>query len=121
MDMIRRDEEVPENGGSRFRGLEIQTAKSNHNAVNILGYSRSTDLKLEVEKANASIDLDVRFRYDNNRANLLRRSDQWPFLYRSVPAVFTTRGFTPTTTQQPTVQKRSTTRRWRRSFGWCTS
>ncbi len=95
MDMIGRDEEVPENGGSRFRGLEVQTAESNHNAVNILGYSRSTELKLEVEKANASIGLDVRFRYDNNRSNLLRRSDQWPFLYRGVPAVFIHSGLHP--------------------------
>ena len=95
MDMIGRDEEIPERGGSRFTGLEVQTAESNHNAVNILGYSRSTDLKLEVERANAAVGLDLRFRYDNNRSNLLRRSDQWPFLYRGVPAIFIHSGLHP--------------------------
>ena len=95
MDMIGRDEEIPERGGSRFTGLEVQTAESNHNAVNILGYSRTTDLKLEVERANAVVGLDLRFRYDNNRSNLLRRSDQWPFLYRGVPAIFIHSGLHP--------------------------
>ena len=95
MDMIGRNEEIPEHGGGRFTGLEFQTAESNRNAVNILGYSRSTDLKLEVERANASIGLDVRFRYDNNLSNLLRRSDQWPFLYRGVPAIFIHSGLHP--------------------------
>ena len=95
MDMIGRDEEIPDRGGSRFTGLDVQTAESNHNAVNILGYSRTTDLKLEVERANAVVGLDLRFRYDNNRSNLLRRSDQWPFLYRGVPAIFIHSGLHP--------------------------
>ena len=95
MDMIGRNEEIPEHGGSRFTGLEFQTAESNRNAVNILGYSRSTDLTLAVERANASIGLDLRFRYDNSRSNLLRRSDQWPFLYRGVPAIFIHSGLHP--------------------------
>jgi Zn-dependent M28 family amino/carboxypeptidase len=87
LDMIGRDEEIPEQGGRRFRGLPTQTAISNHNAVNILGYSRSTDLRQAVERANLT-ELDVRFRYDDNPSNLLRRSDQWPFLSRGVPALF---------------------------------
>ena len=33
MDMIGRNEEVPDGGGARFRGLDVQTAESNHNAV----------------------------------------------------------------------------------------
>ena len=87
LDMIGRDEEIPEQGGRRFRGLPAQTAILNHNAVNILGYSRSTDLRQAVERANL-MNLDVRFRYDDNPSNLLRRSDQWPFLSRGVPALF---------------------------------
>ena len=35
MDMIGRNEEVPEDGGGRFRGLEVQTGDSNANAVRI--------------------------------------------------------------------------------------
>ena len=32
MDMVGRDEEVPEGGGPRFRGLPVQSAESNRNA-----------------------------------------------------------------------------------------
>ena len=95
MDMIGRDEEVPNIGGIRFRGLEPQSAEGNRNAVNILGYTRSPDLRRAVERANRATGLDVRFRYDNNASNLLRRSDQWPFLYREVPAIFVHTGLHP--------------------------
>ncbi len=33
--------------------------------------------------------------YDNNASNLLRRSDQWPFLQNGVPAVFVHTGLHP--------------------------
>lgn len=95
MDMVGRNEEVPEGGGLRFRGLEIQTAESNKNAVNILGFSRSADLQAEVEKANRAFGLDLKMRYDNNVSNLLRRSDNWPFLQRGVPALFFHTGLHP--------------------------
>ena len=95
MDMIGRDEEVPNIGGLRFRGLEPQSAEDNRNALNILGYSRSPDLRRAVERANRVTGLDVRFRYDDNASNLLRRSDQWPFLYREVPALFVHTGLHP--------------------------
>ena len=95
MDMIGRDEEVPEIGGFRFRGLPPQTAAENRNAVNVLGYSRSPDLRRAVERANRATRLDVRFRYDDNPSNLLRRSDQWPFLHRGVPAIFVHTGLHP--------------------------
>lgn len=95
MDMIGRDEEIPAGGGARFRGLMPQTAESNRNALNLLGYSRSPDLRRAAVRANDAIDLDLRFRYDDNRSNLLRRSDQWPFLYRGVPALFVHTGLHP--------------------------
>lgn len=95
MDMIGRNEEVPEDGGGRFRGLGPQTAESNENAINIMGYSYSSDLRSEVEKANAVIGLDLKFRYDNNSSNLLRRSDHWPFLQVGVPATFFHTGLHP--------------------------
>jgi Zn-dependent M28 family amino/carboxypeptidase len=34
-------------------------------------------------------------RYDNNRSNLLRRSDHWPFLQNDVPAVWFHTGLHP--------------------------
>ena len=52
MDMVGRNEEVPVGGGPRFNGLEVQTAESNRNATNILGYSRHPELSAVVERVN---------------------------------------------------------------------
>jgi hypothetical protein len=104
MDMIGRNEEVPVGGGGRFRGLEVQTAESNNNALNILGYTYSPDLLNEVEESNEVYGLELKMRYDNNRSNLLRRSDQWPFLQNHVPALFFHTGLHPdyhTTNDRP--------------------
>ena len=87
MDMIGRNEEVPVGGGGRFNGLEIQTADSNNNAVNVLGFARAPELSAAMDKANAGIGLELKKRYDNNPSNLVRRSDHWPFLQRGVPAL----------------------------------
>src|SRR5262249_48325929 len=95
MDMIGRDEEVPEGGGPRFRGLPVQSAESNHDAVNLLGYSRSTLLTQTIERANAPFGLKPKKVLDNTAPTLLRRSDQWPFLQRGVPAVFVHTGLHP--------------------------
>lgn len=96
LDMIGRHQEVPaDGGGGRFRGLEPQTAESNANATNILGYSRTPDLAAAVDAANEATALTLRFRYDNNESNLLRRSDHWPFLQNGVPAVWFHTGLHP--------------------------
>ena len=95
MDMIGRSEEVPEGGGQKFNGLKAQTAASNANSVHIMGYSFSPDVAAVFRDANREIDLTLRMDYDNNGSNLLRRSDQWPFLQRSVPAVFLHTGLHP--------------------------
>jgi hypothetical protein len=95
MDMIGRNEEVPEKGGRRFRGLTPQTAASNANSVHIMGYSFSPDLAQAVREANRDIDLTLRMEYDNNRSQLVRRSDQWPFLQRGVPSIFFHTGLHP--------------------------
>jgi Zn-dependent M28 family amino/carboxypeptidase len=87
MDMIGRNEEIPVGGGNRFAGLEVQTAESNVNALNLMAFSKVPDITATVEKANAGIGLDLKKRYDNNSSNLVRRSDQWPFLQRGVPAM----------------------------------
>ena len=104
MDMIGRNEEVPVGGGGRFRGLEVQTAESNNNTLNILGYTYSPDLLSEVEESNQVYGLELKMRYDNNLSNLLRRSDQWPFLQNRVPALFFHTGLHPdyhTTNDRP--------------------
>ena len=87
MDMVGRNEEVPAGGGARFNGLEVQTAESNNNALNVMGFTRAPDVTSTIDRANAEIGLDLKKRYDNNTSNLVRRSDQWPFLQRGVPAL----------------------------------
>ena len=93
--MIGRNEEVRVGGGRRFRGLELQTAESNANALNIMGYTYSADLKAAVEQANRGYELELEMDYDNNSSNLLRRSDQWPFLQMGVPSLFFHTGLHP--------------------------
>ncbi len=95
MDMIGRHMEVPKGGGSRFAGLPAQTAESNRNSVNIIGSTRSPTLKAAVERANAAFGLTLKMDLDNNASNLLRRSDQWPFLQRGVPAIWFHTGLHP--------------------------
>jgi Zn-dependent M28 family amino/carboxypeptidase len=87
MDMIGRNEEIPIGGGGRFTGLDVQTAESNSNALNLMAFSKVPDITAAVERANGAIGLELKKRYDNNSSNLLRRSDQWPFLQRGVPAM----------------------------------
>lgn len=95
MDMIGRNEEIPDPKNPRFRGLPRQKAEQNTNSVNILGYSRSDDLRSLVAQNNQYVGLDLHFRYDNNPSNLLRRSDNWPFLVKGVPALFFHTGLHP--------------------------
>jgi len=97
MDMIGRNEEVPEGQGNtgRFRGLDVQTAESNANATNVIGTTRSPGLLAVIEGANAGIGLTLRLRYDNNVSQLMRRSDHWPFLNRGIPGVWFHSGLHP--------------------------
>jgi len=94
MDMIGRSEEVPASGGPRFNGLAPQTAAQNANNVNLIGTSYSPDLSKAAGDANL-FDLGLLRRYDNSRSNHLRRSDQWPFLNRGVPALWFHTGLHP--------------------------
>lgn len=95
MDMIGRDQEVPDSQDRRFQGLEQQSAKQNRNSVNVLGYSRSSDLRDRVREANRRVGLELRFRYDDHAMSLIRRSDHWPFLAHGVPAALFHTGLHP--------------------------
>ena len=85
MDMIGRNEE---HGSNRELMLERETAAQNSNAVNIIGTLFSGDLRKLMETANGQVGLDLKFRYDDTPENLLRRSDQWPFLQKGIPSLF---------------------------------
>ena len=87
MDMVGRNEEVPVGGGPRFNGLDVQTAESNANTVNVMGYARVPNLAASIARSNQSVGLELKQRYDNNSSQLVRRSDQWPFLQSGVPAL----------------------------------
>ena len=82
-------------GGGRFNGLDPQTAESNANALNIIGSVRSPDLKAAIDRANVAQKLDMRYRYDNNSSQLMRRSDHWPFIQNGVPGVWVFTGLHP--------------------------
>ncbi len=95
MDMIGRNEEIPPNGGARFRGLPVQSADANRNSVNLYGFSRSNTLTAAIERSNAAIKLTLEKRYDNNISQLLRRTDMWAFQQSGVPAVTFATGLHP--------------------------
>ena len=95
MDMIGRNEEIPDPNNPRFLGLQKQSAESNTNSVHVMGYSRSEDLRRLVTQSNGRIGLELKFQYDDTPANLLRRSDHWPFLSHDVPVLFFHTGLHP--------------------------
>ena len=95
LDMIGREEEIPDPGDPRFQGFARTAASQNTNVVHLLGYSYSPDLAAIVERANDTIRLSIREDYDRDSQGLLHRSDNWPFLEHGIPAVFFTTGLHP--------------------------
>ena len=95
LDMIGRREEIPDPNDPRFRGFPRTAASESGNVVHLLGYTYSPDLARIVDEANDSIRLTIKEDYDRESQGLLRRSDNWPFLERGVPAVFLTTGLHP--------------------------
>ena len=95
LDMVGRDEDIPDPADLRYRGFAKTTAAQNMNVVHLLGYSYSPDLARTAELANEAIRLTIKQDYDRDSQNLVRRSDNWPFLQRGVPAVFLTTGLHP--------------------------
>jgi Zn-dependent M28 family amino/carboxypeptidase len=92
MDMIGRNEDHSADPG---QGIPEERASENANALNVLGSAFSPDLKTTISRENDRVDLTVRFRYDFKAEDLLRRSDQWSFLAREIPAVFFFTGLHP--------------------------
>jgi Peptidase family M28 len=95
LDMVGRHEDVPDPSNPRFSGLPETHARDTANVLHVLGYSHSPDLTAAIRKANEHVRLDVRTSYDGGSHNLLRRSDQWSFLERGIPALFLTTGLHP--------------------------
>lgn len=95
LDMIGRDEDIPDPADPRYRGFAKTTASQNTNVVHLLGYTYAPDLARMAELANEPTRLTIKQDYDRDSQNLVRRSDNWPFLRHGVPAVFLTTGLHP--------------------------
>jgi hypothetical protein len=95
LDMVGRDEDVPDPSDFRFFGLPKTSAAQNRNTMHLLGYSYSPELAAIVREENAAIGLTIKETLDVNPQNLIKRSDQWTFLQRRIPAVFFTTGLHP--------------------------
>ncbi|HLV00189.1 MAG TPA: M20/M25/M40 family metallo-hydrolase [Acidobacteriota bacterium] len=95
LDMIGRNQEVPNPENARFKGLEKQTAAENNETLNVLGYSRSQDMRELAERSNLQVGLRMKFELDETPLHLLMRSDHWPFLARGIPVLFFTTGLHP--------------------------
>ncbi|MBI2149059.1 MAG: M28 family peptidase [Acidobacteria bacterium] len=92
MDMIGRNEEHPAN---RPQQVPDERAADNANTLNVLGSAFSPELRTTISALNAQTNLTVRFRYDFGAEDLMRRSDQWSFLQRGIPALFFFAGLHP--------------------------
>ena len=92
MDMIGRNEEHPAN---RSQQVPDERAPDNANTLNVLGSAFSPELKTTISRLNSQTNLTVRFRYDFGAEDLMRRSDQWSFLQRGIPALFFFAGLHP--------------------------
>jgi Zn-dependent M28 family amino/carboxypeptidase len=92
LDMVGRNED---HSSDPAEGIPEERAADNTNTLNILGSAFSPDLKTIISRENDQVRLLVRFRYDFKAEDLLRRSDQWSFLARRIPAVFFFTGLHP--------------------------
>lgn len=95
LDMIGRDEDIPDPDDPRYRGFARTRAAQNTNVIHLLGYSYAPDLARAADVANQAIHLTIKQDYDRESQNLVRRSDHWPFLQHGIPAVFLTTGLHP--------------------------
>jgi Zn-dependent M28 family amino/carboxypeptidase len=95
LDMIGRDEDIPDPDDPRYRGFPKTHASQNTNVVHLLGYSYAPDLARAADVANESIHITIKQDFDRDSQNLVRRSDNWPFLQHGIPAVFLTTGLHP--------------------------
>ena len=92
MDMIGRNEDHP---GNRSQQVPEEHAADNANSLNVLGSAFSPELKTLISRLNSDTKLTVKFRYDFGGEDLLRRSDQWSFLQKGIPALFFFTGLHP--------------------------
>jgi Zn-dependent M28 family amino/carboxypeptidase len=95
LDMVGRHEEVRDPSDWRFAGLPKVDPAASANTLHVLGYSYSPDLAAELRDANEAVGLTLLEDYDQGAQDLLKRSDNWPFVSHGIPALFLTTGLHP--------------------------
>ena len=95
LDMVGRREDIPDPADWRFSGMRKVSAAASANTLHILGYSHSPDLAASLRDANQGVGLTLLEQYDEGAQGLLKRSDNWAFLSRGIPALFLTTGLHP--------------------------
>ena len=92
MDMIGRNEE---HGANNSQQIPEEHAAANETSLNVLGSAFAPELKTIISSMNMQTSLTLHFRYDFGAEDLMRRSDQWSFLQRGIPAIFFFTGLHP--------------------------
>lgn len=95
LDMVGRHEEILDPGNWRFAGLPKVQASASVNTLHVLGYTLTPDLAAELRDANGAVGLTLLEDYDVGAQDLLKRSDNWPFVEHGIPALFLTTGLHP--------------------------
>jgi hypothetical protein len=92
MDMIGRNEE---HGANNSQQIPEEHAAANETSLNVLGSAFAPELKTIISSMNMQTSLTLHFRYDFGAEDLMRRSDQWSFLQKGIPAIFFFTGLHP--------------------------
>ena len=96
LDMIGREEEIPDPSDGRYRGFARTTAADRtQTSCTCSATAYHPTSRAIVQSANEPIGLTIKEDYDRESQNLLRRSDNWPFSEHGIPAVFLTTGLHP--------------------------
>ena len=95
LDMVGRHEEIPDGDSPRFAGFAKVDEAASANTLHVLGYSYSPDLAALLREANEGVGLTLLEDYDKGPQDLVKRSDNWPFIEGGIPALFLTSGLHP--------------------------
>ena len=95
LDMVGRHEEIPEGDNPRLAGFPKVDPATSGNTLHVLGYSYSPDLAAQLRDANDGVGLTLLEDFDDGAQELVKRSDNWAFIERGIPALFLTSGLHP--------------------------
>jgi hypothetical protein len=95
LDMVGRHEEIPEGDNPRLAGFAKVDPSTSANTLHVLGYSYSPELAAQLRDANEGVGLTLLEDFDDGAQDLVKRSDNWAFIERGIPALFLTSGLHP--------------------------